>query len=49
LCCDARRYSDVDSRILFGNGVVARLTVIGAIGRDLTDFLFNLIEQWPHL
>jgi len=49
LYCYSRRYDDFDLWITFGNGVVGWLAVIGAIGRDLTYFMFDLVEQWPNL
>src|SRR5665811_1125204 len=38
-----------DRWITLRNGFVGWLAVIGAIGRDLTYFVFDLIEQWFHL
>ena len=45
----ARRDDDFDLWITLRNGFVGWLAVIGAIGRDLTYFVFDLIEQWSYL
>ena len=45
----ARRYDDFDLWITLHNGFVGWLAVIGAIGRDLANLIFNLVEQWPNL
>ena len=48
-CAVTRRYDDFDLRIVFGNGVISRFAVTGAVGRDLTHCMFDLIEQWTNL
>ena len=48
-CAVTRRYDDFDLRIVFGNGVISRFAVTGAVGGDLTYCMFDLIEQWAHL
>lgn len=49
LRCRARRDDDFDLWIVLRNGLVGRITVIGAIGRDLANSVFDLVEQWPNL
>lgn len=43
------RYDDLDLWITFGNDAVGRITVIGTVGRDLTNFMFDLVNQWVNL
>jgi len=42
-------YSDVDLWITFVNGVLGWIIFISAVGRDLTYFMLDLIEQWASL
>jgi hypothetical protein len=44
-----RRDDDFDLWITLRNGFVGWLDVIRVIGRDLTYFVFDLVEQWPAL
>jgi len=43
----ALRYDDFGLWVALRNGLIGWLTFIGAIGRDLTYFVFDLVEQWP--
>lgn len=45
----ARRDYDINQRVTLRNGFVGQLSVIRAIGSNLSKFLFDLIEQWPYL
>jgi hypothetical protein len=45
----ARRYNDLNLWVTFRNGLVGRLPVIGPIGSDLANLMFDLIEQWTNL
>ena len=49
LRCRARRDDDFDLWIVLRDGLVGRLAVIGTIGSDLANFVFDLIKQWTHL
>ena len=45
----AWRNDDRRVRTVSGDGLIGRVAVIGAIGRELIDRHVDLVEQWPNL